>query len=296
MKKAAVLLITLAVILLCTIPAAAEGIAISSENGDKISLFSDIKVTGQSSGNVITVLGDITVEGMVSGQVVAVFGDVKIDGQVHGQVVNVFGNTVITGSSMINGDVINIGSLDKGKGAMINGQEVRILGESMNLDITSIVYLRLVIMLLFTIAVLIIGLLLLVISRKQYYEMALTIEKDFGRKLSLGVLSFLGASVLFLLLLVTLIAPLIYFIILVISAIPACIFAGKIILRYFSSTSSIYLEFITGLITITLIKLLVIFLVPSKELLLGLLLSGLLDMLVFSTGLGIHMYDRYARK
>ena len=296
MKRFMALVTIIAVLILSAIPVSGEGISVSSENGDKISLFNDISIEKPTKGNVITVLGDISVNDSLDGQVVAVFGDVTVNSEVSGQVVTVFGNTVLKDGSVVKGDVINIGSLSKAGGARVLGQEVRIFGDSMNLDITAIVYLRLVIMILFTIAVLIIGMLILLISKHQYTEIAKNIEKNSGRKLLLGILSFLGVSVLFLLLLVTLIAPVLYFVILVMSTITASMYFGRLILKTFSQVNSIYMEFVTGLITITLAKLLLIFLIPHKELLLGFILIGLLDVFIYSIGLGIHMDERFAAK
>ena len=296
MKKTAVFLLIAAILAFSAIPAYGDGISVSTENKDKISLFDDVSIAGPSKGNVIAVLGNITVEGELDGQVVAVFGNVAVDGTVSGQVVTVFGKTVLAKDSVVKGDVISIGSLNKADGARIYGQEVRILGESMNLDITAIGYLRLVTMILFTAAILVIGLLILLISKKRYAELEANIEKNTGKKLLLGILAFMGASVLMLLLIVTLIAPFLYLILLVISTIPASMYLGKLILRTFSPKNSIYAEFITGLITITLAKLLIIFLVPQQDIPAGFVLAGLLNIFVYSLGFGVYMDERYAKK
>lgn len=296
MKRTAAFLLIAVILAFSVIPAYGGGISVLTENKDKISVFDDVSIAGPAKGNVIAVLGNITVEGELDGQVVAVFGNVAVDGTVSGQVVTVFGKMVLAKDSVVKGDVISIGSLNKADGARIYGQEVRILGESMNLDITAIGYLRLAIMILFTAATLIIGLLILLISKKRYTELEESIEKSTGRKLLLGILAFMGASVLMLLLIVTLIAPFLYLILLVISTIPASMYLGKLILRTFSPKNSIYAEFITGLITITLAKLLIIFLVPQQDIPAGFVLAGLLNIFVYSLGFGVYMDERYAKK
>lgn len=296
MKKFMALLVIAAVLILNTMAAVGEGISVSSENGDKISIFDDVDITSPVNGNVVAVLGNVSVDSNINGQVVAVFGDVTVNSEVSGQVVTIFGNTILTKDSVVKGDVITIGSLSKNDGARVLGQEVRILGESMNLDIGAIVYLRLAIIILFTLAVLIVGLLILVIAKGQYTNMAKNIERNIGKKLILGILSFLAASILLLLLLVTLIAPVLYIVVLVLSTITASMYMGRLILKTFSPRNSIYMEFITGLISITLVKLLLLFIIPQQGLLLGLGLVGLFDMLVFSMGLGIHMEERYIKK
>ncbi len=296
MKKLSSLIMLIAVFMLMILPAFAQGVAISSDNGDRISLIDDIQITKPVTGNVISVLGNVTVDSSINGQVVAVFGDINVNADVAGQVVTVFGNTILTQNASVGGNVITIGSLNKEEGAKVNGQEVRILGESMNLDISAFVYLRLALMILFTLAVLIVGLLILVISKEKYNRISQRIEKDIGKKLLLGLLTFLSASILLLLLLVTLIAPLLYIVVLILSAITASIYFGRLILKTFSQKNSIYTEFITGLVSITLLKLLLLFLVPQQDILLGLGLIGLVDIIIYSLGLGIHMEERYSKK
>lgn len=296
MKKLSSLLLLIALLVLMTLPAFAEGVAISSDNGDRVSLIDDIQITKPVMGNVISVLGNVEVDSKINGQVVAVFGDITVDSDVAGQVVTVFGNTILTQNASIGGDVITIGSLTKNEGAKVNGQEVRILGESMNLDISAFIYLRLALMILFTLSALIVGLLILVISKEKYNKISQRIEKDIGKKLLLGVLTFLSASILLLLLLVTLIAPLLYIVVLILSTITASIYFGRLILKTFSQKNSIYTEFVTGLVSITLLKLLLLFMVPQEELLLGLALIGLVDLFIYSLGLGIHMEERYLKK
>jgi len=293
MKKLVSLLAIIAVLMLNTLPAAGQGVFISSENGDKISIFDDVDVKDPVNGNVVTVLGDISVDSRVSGQVIAVFGDVTVDSQISGQVVTLFGNTILNKNAIVNGDVITIGSLSKTGGARVLGHEVRILGESMNLDIGALLYFRLATMILFTLAVLIVGLLILTIARDQYTSMSRSIERNTGRKLILGILSLLAATILFLLLLVTLIAPVMYIVVLLLSTITASMYLGRLILKKFSTSNSIYMEFITGLISITLVKLLIIFLVAQQDPLLGFGLTGAFGFLVFSMGLGIHIEERY---
>ncbi len=295
MKRLTALLVIIAVIILNVMPAIGAGISVSSENGDKISLFNDITITKPVNGNVISVLGNVSVDSHISGQVVAVFGDVTINAEVSGQVVTVFGKTILTKDAVINGDIIIMGSLSRNDEARVLGQEVRIFGESMNLDIGAIIYLRLAFIILFALAALIAGLLILVISKEQYINIAKNIEKNIGKKLLLGILSFLAACILLLLLLVTLIAPILYIVLLVLSTITASMYLGRLILKTFSQNNSIYMEFITGLISITLVKLLLLFLIPQQELLLGLGLVSLFNLFVYSMGLGILMEGRYTK-
>lgn len=295
MKKLAFLLIFVSVLIIAAVPVFGEGIFVASGSGDNIRILEDADITAPISGNVIVVLGNIFVEDKVNGHVISVFGDAEVNSEVAGQVVTLFGKTSLREKAVIMGDVITIGSLDKASGARVLGQEVRMLGSSMNLDIDAISYLQLVTMILFTLAVLVVGLLAILISKTKYKNISKNLEKNLGRKMLLGLLSFLGASALLVLLLVTLIGPALYIAVLVMSTITACMFLGRLILKTFSQNNSIYMEFITGLISITLVKLLIIFLAPQQKILLSLGLVGLLNFAVYSLGLGIHIEQHYLR-
>lgn len=293
MKKLTALIVLIAVTLLCVIPAYAAGVYISSQNSDKISFMDNIEIGEVISGNVVAVLGDVSVNENVNGQIITVFGDVYVNSLVSGQVVTIFGNTYLNEKANVTGNVITIGSLHRSEGAIVGGQEVRILGESMNLDISAILYLRLAIMLLMTFSVLAVGLVLITLQKKKYTQISGSIDKNLSKKLLMGVLSFIAVSIILVLLVVTLIAPFVYIILLILSTITASMLAGKLILSTFSQSNSVYMEFITGLITISLVKLLIIFVVPQSNVILGLALVGIFDMLIYSAGLGILVEKRF---
>jgi hypothetical protein len=301
-KRVTSLLVIVFILATAAVPVLGGGIRVATKSRDQVSILEDTEITGQVDGNIISVLGDISVDvdengnGKVNGHVIAVFGEISVNSRVSGHVVNIFGKTVLKESAVIEGDVITMGSLDKYPGSSILGREVRMLGEAMNIDISAITYLQLAIMLLFMLAALVIGLLLLLISKNKYTSIAANLERNVGRKMILGILSFFGASAMMLLLLVTLAAPVLYVIVLLLSTITACMFSGRFILRTFSRKNSVFVEFITGLISIVLIKLLIIFLIPQQEILIRLGLLALLDFLVFSLGLGIHMEQYYLKR
>ncbi len=295
MKKAAAVLIILAILVFSVVPVLGEGVFVISGSGDNIKILEDSNIDSPVNGNAIVVLGDITVNDRVNGHVIAVFGEVAVNAEVSGQVVTIFGNTSLNEQAVVMGDVITIGSLHKAAGASILGQEVRILGESMNLNIGALAYLQLIVMILFMLAALVVGLLAMLISRTAYQNISSNLDKNIGRKMILGVLSFFGASALLLLLMVTLIAPVLYIVILIMSTVTAAMFFGRLILKSFSQKNSIYAEFITGLISIMLVKLLIVFLIPSENILVGFALVGVLDLIINSVGLGIHVEQHYIK-
>jgi hypothetical protein len=295
MKRLAALLALCMIFMTLAVPAAAEGIYVRSEGGDRIRILEDAVISEPIQGNAVFVLGDVTVNSKVGGHVITVFGDAVVNSVVSGQVVSLFGNTVLHEDAQVMGDVITIGSLTKSGSAVISGQEVRILGEAMNLDIGAFSYLRLIIVLLFTLAVFIIGMLSLLISRKRYISISKRLDRSFSRKIILGILAFTGASALLLILLLTLVAPLLYIILLLVASIPAFMYLGRKILKSFSPKNSIHAEFITGLVTVTLVKLIIIFLIPQQSILLSVIIIGIISIFIYSLGLGI-MAEQYYLK
>ncbi len=273
-----------------------EGVFVATATGDQVRLFENIDVEEDIKGNIIAVLGDIEVNSNVDGLVIAVFGDVKVNAAVADQVVTVFGNTVLTGNADIKGNLITLGSIEKDPGARVSGNEVRIFGEVMNVDVSAIFYLRMVSLVAFSLVVLIWGVLMLILSKKKYINDTAEIEKSGRRKLLLGILTFLGTAILLVLLSVTLVAPVLYFVLMIVANVFACLYFGKLIMKAMSAPRNIMVEFMTGFITITLIKLLVVFLVPQKEIILSLIIGTVVASYVSTMGLGVIMEARFAKK
>jgi hypothetical protein len=296
MKKAVCLMLFIITLVTGFSSVYAEGVSISSETGDKISLFENIKIDNPVSGNVITLLGNTEVNSNVNGQVITVFGDATVNSRVSGQVITVFGNTTLTKKADIKGNLVTLGSSQKESGAAVSGQEVRILGEYMNIDIAALLYLRLALLILYALAVLVIGLLMIAVKKKQYEALTSRIEEDIGKKLLLGILAYIGISILLILLIITLVAPILYLVVIIVAAIPASIFFGRLILKAFNPKNGIISEFITGFITITLIKLLLLYLLPQGSLLVSLALVAVFDFFINSLGLGILMDAKYVKK
>lgn len=295
MKKAVFLLMVFAILMLAISPSLAEGISVLSESGDKVSLFEDLHIDKNVNGNVIVILGNVKVDSEVNGIVVTVFGDAEINARVSEQVVTVFGNSVM-GEKAVTGNLITLGSVKKMEGSKILGNEVRIFGEMMNIDIGALLYLRVAILILFAVAVLLIGLLVLVIYKKKFQSMTENVEQKLDRKLILGFLAYFGVSILLVMLAITLVAPVLYLVILILASITSSIFVGRLILKALNPSKSLIMEFITGLITITLVKLLLIYLVPQGDMLLSLVLVVAFAVFINSLGLGIIMEARAAKK
>lgn len=212
-------------------PVYAEGVKVLSDKGDRISVFDDVTIDKDVNGNVITVLGDVETNADINGLVVVVFGDVKINSTVAGQIITVFGNTKLGKNAIIRGSLFSMGVLDKDPGAKVMGQEVNIFGREMKLDMSEVLIVRVVLLLMFSIIVLLVGILYIAASKKKISGIEATIESNLGRKLLLGFLAYLGATIIFALLFITIIIPVLYFALIVLAAVISSICLGKLIMK-----------------------------------------------------------------
>jgi hypothetical protein len=111
-------------------------------------------------------------------------------------------------------------------------------------------------------------------------------EKCFARKVTIGFIAFVSGAILFIVLLLTVIAPVVFLAFIMFAETVACGYCGLIILRLMNLQTGLYIKFITGLLGITIIKVLLIVFAPN----LGYTTAGLLYLvlmaLVISLGLG----------
>jgi hypothetical protein len=294
MKKLMPLLILL-IMLSTGLPAYADGIFINSDSGGKVGILDDIIVLKSSLGNVVTVIGDINVQGDVDGDVVAVFGDININARVTGQVVGVFGQIKLTERAEVKGDVISVGPVEKDPAARVAGQllgmQVQDLASGMNFLTAS----RAVLVIVFSFLTLVFGLVLIALSGNKLQNIMTTMETNLMKKVILGFLALIGAFTLMIIFFITVIIPLAYFILVLLANIIAGIYFGRLILKAFSAASSTYLEFATGLITITLVKMLLIYLIPQGELIISGLVYLAFEAFINSLGIGIIIYSKFGR-
>lgn len=295
MKRIAAVFVLL-ILIAAAIPVYADGISVISDAGDKISIFEDIRIDSKTNGDVVVIFGDADVMGPVSGDVVVILGDVTVDAAVSGTVISVLGNTKLKDSADIGGDVVSIGALEKSGLSRIHGQEVNIAGGNFDFDIVAFMLARVISTLVFAFFVLVIGLFMIALSKEKLRNISAYIECRTGRKIAMGFLGLLGAVIIVLILFITVIAPLLYFILLAIAGVYSSIYFGKVILRAFSQLNNIYVEFFTGLITVTLLKIVLIYLVPQEDILFSAMLYIVFTAFINSLGLGIMLDSKYSGK
>jgi hypothetical protein len=72
-------------------------------------------------------------------------------------------------------------------------------------------------------------------------------------------------------------------------------YVGRVILKSFSPKNSIYAEFMTGLVSVTLVKLIILFMIPRQSILLSVIIVGLISIFIYSLGLGIMLEQYYLK-
>jgi len=287
MKRLTTVLL-LFVVLALGYPAYAEGFSVVSDSGDEVRILDDVEINRKTTGNIIVILGDADIRDEVAGDIVVIIGDATINAKVTGDVVNVLGRTRLKEKAEISGDVVSIGSLEKLPGSMVRGEEVSIYGRELHIDIGVILLARLIGVIVFSFVVLILGLIMIAASKEKLHKMIDDFVPGMARKTAIGFLGLIGAFIIFLLLFVTVVIPLLYFVLMLIAGVFSGIYLGRVILNAFGSArSSIYLEFITGIITVTIIKVGLVYFLPLHEFLLSVALFLAFSIFIDSLGIGI---------
>ena len=297
MKK----IITIAIILiLCLIQTTAFALVVTdaSNGGDKVSIVGDVKIDKVTAGSVVVVKGNADIQNNVNGDVVVVFGDVVINAKISGNVVAVLGTITLTPNAIIGGDLVSLGTLEKSEGAVIQGNNTVVdLGDFNvgNLNFSLLVIAKLVMLIIFIFFVIIFGLPILVIWNQRFKNISADIENRIGKKFTAGILGFILCFVLFILLGVTVVVPLAYFILAIVIELVVSIFMGKLILKLFDNNATIYVQFFLGFILLEFIKILFIFLIPVNGIIAGSMLSFGFDMLVNALGIGILFDSKFGK-
>lgn len=259
---------------------AADEITVFTDNGDAVSIFGNIEINDPTPGDVVVVFGNININSEVQGDVVSVFGNISVNAKVTGETVSVFGKITLLDKAVIGGDLVAIGSLEKTQGAILKGQEVII-------NLRVLIVARAILTLILTFFALILGLAIIGMAKDRFRRMTSTIESNFARRLGIGFAAMVGVTIISLPLTITFVAPLLYLVLLLIAEMTASIYFGKQILKVFNLSLNVYLEFITGLLFITLVKVAIIMAVPQYNLVIYAVLYGLFGIFINSLGTGV---------
>lgn len=105
----------------------------SDGRGDSV-LFGDSTVISEeeTTGDLVVLGGDLEIRGRVVGDVVSLGGKVTLGGEVTGDIVSLGGGVDLKSTSVIGGNLIVMGGLDKETGARIGGVTREIKPETVN--------------------------------------------------------------------------------------------------------------------------------------------------------------------
>ncbi|MGI6778808.1 MAG: hypothetical protein ACOX7R_12630 [Acetivibrionales bacterium] len=287
MKKLLLLLIIVCILLSAT-AVYAVGLNIESDGGDRVCIMEDVTISEEVSGDIVVVLGDVVVDSFVNGNVLSVLGDITINGRVSGEAISVLGTVKLTDTARVDGDVIAIGSIEKSPAAVVNGEKITITARELDsgfLFVAAMIYI-----IALTIVTFLFGTVLIFLFRHRLNQMLSGIECNTGRKIATGFVLLVISTIVLLILLITIIAPVAYILLLMAATVATSIYFGRVLLKTFNANGNVYLDFITGFITITLIKILLLYLIPQGSLITGCILFAVFSVFIYSLGVGIMFY------
>lgn len=268
---------------------ASQKLTVKTDGGGAVSIFGDLKISNNTSGDVVVILGNADITSDVDGDVVSILGKINLDAGVTGDVVNILGNVTLSGNASVGGDLVSIGTAQKAHGAKVNGQHVEIDSGTLRIS-------RAFITILLAFFTLIIGLFTIAVSRSRLNRISAGMENNIYKKLLLGLIGFFGASIILVLLCITVVVPLLYILLLFFAEITAGIYFGRQILKVFDLKLSIYLEFFAGLLFILIVKLTLTLVVSQYNLITYLVLYSLFSIYIYSLGLGVLFDYRFGAK
>lgn len=274
-------------------PVSGAGIFINTDNGDRIAVLEDIKSNDKTQGNVITVIGNININDEVDGDIVALVGNIRVNAKVTGHVVSVFGEIELAEGANIGGHVVSVGNINKRLGAQVSGEVVELYRQGQESEPGKTTVAGALLVLIFSLAVLILGVLLIAISKDKYAAFSENVDYNAGKKLLTGFGGLLCATIVTVVLAITVITPVLYLAFMVAAGVFSSIYAGKIILKAFKSGNSAYLQLITGLATITFIKTALIFIAPWDEYMVNSILYLCFVAFINSMGIGIMLNTKW---
>jgi carbonic anhydrase/acetyltransferase-like protein (isoleucine patch superfamily) len=192
--RASVLLFAFAcgLLLVLAVPASA---ADPGEPQDQIVLSGTVDVPrGQEVGEVVVLHGTVSVGGVVHGDVVVLDGRISVTGQVSGAVVAINGPVFVGPDAQIGGDVLVRDAVTVKEGAMIGGQVRRGTAFTLRSPIRALG--RFASWLAVSISTLILGLLLILVAPRGADAVASVSSRSPWASLGWGVAAFVGAPVL----------------------------------------------------------------------------------------------------
>lgn len=264
----------------------------SEISGEIVSVLGGVSLGEKAlaGGSVVAIGGDMELHQDVKGDVVAVFGDIYIHAKVSGEVIAVFGKVKLGENAVVQGDVFSLGGIEKSEGAKVNGTEREMFAGAISGH--SLLFGVAMMIVALSLMNLLIGWIVLLISKERFGSIAATLEADIGKKITSGFLAFLAICLVSLLLSITVVVPLLFILFLMYVGVASSMYFGRLILKNFVSGNNVYAEFITGLITVTLVKIMLVYVIQTGSILLNLALYLLFAFFLNSLGTGMLLMSK----
>ncbi len=283
-KLSKALIITLILLLFLPFFVSAKQSAITTSN---LVIFEDKLVDNLSSGNLTVVSGNADIRTNVGGSVIVVFGKATIHGNISGDVISLFGELDILDNTLIQGNLVSIGKLKRSGLSSVLGTKLSIKFDFISLFKSNGIIINTFI--IFSIIALAIGLVLISIFTKRYRIMAYSMKGVNARRLVLGLLFFVSATIVLAFLMYLIIAPVLYVLLVIFGDILAGIYIGSFIFKNNNEKSTIFLEFFVGHIIASIFKIVPLILLPKGSYL-ALMIYGIalivIEFVMASFGIG----------
>lgn len=225
-------------------------------------ILEDKKIEGISK-NVTVVMGNADINSDVDGSVIVVFGKATINGNINGDVVSAFGEVYITDNSQIKGNLVSVGKLEKNDKVKIIGTKLAINVDLISLFKSNGILINTLIMC--SLISLVAGLILISIFARRYRAMSYSMKSEIPRKMALGILIIVSATIVLAFLIFLIAVPMLYILLLMFADIIFSIFLGTLIFKNNGEKSTIFLEFFVGHIIISILKIVPLIIIPSAS-------------------------------
>ncbi len=267
-------------------------------NGDLVTIGENVNIDEPTNGEVVIIFGNAEINKDVNGQVVVIGGDLIVNAKISGEVVNIMGSTTLTENAEIMGNLVSMGSFKDLSDGKIHGQKTVLnIGDFKigNFNMNFLVFLQAILLILYLFITIALGMPMIAIASRWFRKMTAGVSEGVRRKLALGFLGLLGSFIAMLLFCWTMVIPLVFLTFLLIANVTASIYLGKVVLRIFNGSLNIYLEFITGLLLIVLVKFLLLMIIPENGVILSLLVYMAFDAVINSIGIGILIDTKFGK-
>jgi len=271
--------------LIISVPAAANYIRVGSNTSDKVSIFNDIIIDREMAGDVVAVIGSISIKDDVNGDVVSLFGNIDVNAKVTGQVVSLFGGIHLGEKAVIEGDSISIGKYTKKPGAVVDGQEIHI---GIGVPLRTGVILA-ILQIIFSIFAVIGGIIIIAILRDRFSKISFNVHDKHSNLLKVLLIGFFAnilITVAAMLLFITVVAPVLYLLIMAVAMTAAGTYIGSIMLRFMRIYANLFLEFIAGIALTTAVQVIILLFMPYLGNFIGIIIYLFTVICFYSIGFG----------